>query len=369
MKNSMLSYFLKYFEYKNDPKYISNKDINEFFIKHGHNISFDDFIAIRDFFIIELNATRYVFNKLGKNYEKNKRKSDAQSNSLSIKPIDPPGIELCRERMVLKRFSRRTIKTYLGSLRRANGWFRANLNVSLDRINSEHARKFFLVLIEDLKLSASTVRLYRSSLLFYSESVEKKTLDLSFLEGMKSGRHLPSIVSRAEISQILECIKNIKHRTMIGMLYASGLRLSELVSLRVCDVNLDEMVIHVRQGKGRKDRITVFSESLVPGLDYCMQGKGTLDYVFTTNHDINAVRQRHISGRTVQKILENAVKRAGINKNVTPHDLRHSFATHLLNNGISLRHIQMLLGHKNISTTTIYTRVSNPVLKGIKSPL
>ena len=127
---------------------------------------------------------------------------------------------------------------------------------------------------------------------------------------------------------------------MIGLLYASGLRLSELITLRVRDIDLNELIIYVRQGKGRKDRITIFSQSLVRGLQYCMYNKSGMEFIFTTDHDVNLKKQRHISGRTVQKILEQALKRAGISKHVTPHDLRHSFATHLLENGISLRHIQ-----------------------------
>jgi integrase/recombinase XerD len=176
-------------------------------------------------------------------------------------------------------------------------------------------------------------------------------------------------LSRDEISSLLDSIKNVKHRTMIGLLYASGLRLSELINLRVADINLNELTIHVKWGKGRKDRITVFSRALTEGLCFCIQGKGADDFVFTSSLDNGREKVRHISARTVQKVLDAAIEKAGILRKATPHDLRHAFATHLLESGISLRHIQLLLGHKNITTTTIYTKVAQPAIKGIRSPL
>ncbi len=366
MENKVLKALLEQYRYKNHPKYISNNDIENFFSENKDRITREDYLAVKTYFLETLGLSRYIFTTLEKQF------SDVPSPGQSAHPVlyqDPPGLDRCRQQMVLKRYSKRTIKTYIGAIKRAHNWFMSEMNKPLNRVTTEDARKFFLVLMEDMKVSTSLVRIYRSSIQFYFFTVANRSLDLSFLEGLKDNRHLPNIVSRREITIILNNITNTKHKTMIGLLYASGLRLSELVSLRVQDVDLDELILRVREGKGRKDRITIFSESLIEGLQYCMRGKDPTAYVFTTAQDVNAEKKRHVSGRTVQKVLESAVERAGLRRRITPHDLRHSFATCLLENGISIRHIQMLLGHKNIATTTIYTKVASPVLKGIRSPL
>ena len=271
-----------------------------------------------------------------------------------------------KEVMVLRRYSPRTVKTYLGALRRAHRWFVENRGKAVNEIGAADAKEYFLALMEGRGLSPSMVRITRFALAFYLGNVAGRVLDFGFLDGMKNDRHLPTVLSREEIARMLSMTRNVKHRTMLGLLYAAGLRLSELVGLRVRDVDLEGLIIHVKMGKGRKDRITVFSQSLVEDLRRCMAGKGAADFVFTP---AAGEGDTHISGRTVQKVLETALARAGIAKKATPHDLRHAFATHLLENGISIRHIQLLLGHKNISTTTIYTKVAHPALKGIKSPL
>ena len=366
MKNTALQRLLQKYVSKNNPKYISNDEIEEFFKENKDSISPDEFQEITIYFTGTLGVSRYVLKKYENVFSPGTTISSSKTNRQNE---DVPGMERFREALALKRYSRRTVTAYTGALRRAHNWFRAELDISIDRISSEDARKFFLVLIEQIGVSNSMVRIYRYSILFYWNNILKRPLNLDFLEGLKNSRRLPEVLSHEEIERILAGIKNIKHRTMIGILYASGLRLSEMITLRVCDVDMESLVIHIRQGKGKKDRISVFSESLLKGLEYCMAGKGTLDYVFTTSLDINSSKKRHISSRTVQKVLHRAVENAGIKKHVTPHAFRHAFATHLLERGISLRHIQMLLGHKNISTTTIYTNVARPALKGIKSPL
>ena len=366
MENKILADLLSQYRYKNHPKFISNNDIENFFTGNRDRITREDFLEVKKHFIETLGLSRYVFTKLESQF------TDTPSPGQSAHPVlheDPPGLDRCRQQMVLKRYSQRTIKTYTGAIKRAHNWFMSEINKPLNKITTEDARKYFLVLMEEMQVSTSFVRIYRSSIQFYFLTVVNRSLDLSFLEGLKNNRHLPNIVSRREITLIMDSITNTKHKTMIGLLYASGLRLSEMVSLRVQDVDLNELIIRVREGKGRKDRITIFSESLIEGLQYCMRGKEPGAYVFTTAQDVNAEKKRHVSGRTVQKVLETAVKRVGLRRRITPHDLRHSFATCLLENGISIRHIQVLLGHKNIATTTIYTKVAHPVLKGIRSPL
>ncbi len=365
MSNRMLEILLKEYGYKGDPKYISNKEIEDFFKEYYSTITGNDYRAIKKYFLQDLGVPRYVFTKLEGHFQKG-----PQTGPQSIQGSgDPPRSGEFREVMVLKRYSPRTIKAYMGALTRANKWFLSIISKPVDCINADDARKFFLELIDDRGLSPSLVRICRSSLKLYFSRVIRRPLDLSFLQGMKSARHLPSVVTRNQIIKILDTITNIRHRTMIGLLYASGLRLSELISLRVADLDLESLTIHVRGGKGRKDRITIFSRSLEDGLRFCMLGKEAKAYIFTPVHDSHPGTRKHISGRTVQKVLENAVNKSGILRRLTPHDLRHCFATHLMENGVSIRYIQSLLGHKNVSTTAIYTKVSRPELRQIKSPL
>ncbi len=365
MSNRMLDMLLKEYGYKGDPKYISNKDIEDFFKEYSSTITVNDFRAIKKYFLQDLGVPRYVFTKLEGHFQKGPQAGPQPIQGAG----SPPRSGEFREVMVLKRYSPRTIKAYMGALGRANKWCLSNTGKPIDCITAADARKFFLELIDDRGLSPSLVRICRSSLKLYFSRVLRRTLDLSFLEGMKSPRHLPSVATRNQIMKILDSISNTRHRTMIGLLYASGLRLSELVSLRISDLDLESLTIHVRGGKGRKDRITIFSRSLEEGLRFCMLGKSAKDFIFTPVHYSEPGSQKHISGRTVQKVLENAVKKAGLSLHLTPHDLRHCFATHLMENGISIRYIQNLLGHKNISTTTIYTKVAKSGLVKVKSPL
>ncbi len=162
---------------------------------------------------------------------------------------------------------------------------------------------------------------------------------------------------------MIDCTSNLKHRTLLAITYAAGLRVSETVRLRVQDIDLNGLTVTVRQGKGKKDRLTVFSAVLAPEIQKCMVGKEGSDYLFASE------RGGRLVEATAQKVFYQAMRRVGIIKPATFHSLRHSFATHLLENGTDVRFVQELLGHANIRTTQIYTHVTNPSLKNIKSPL
>lgn len=177
-------------------------------------------------------------------------------------------------------------------------------------------------------------------------------------------RRLPTVLARADVRRLLATIRNPKHRSIVTLLYSAGLRVSEVVRLRPEDLDEVRRLIHIRGGKGRKDRYTILAEVasievkryIEPGLE------GPWLFPSTQPH-------RHISTRTVQQIVESARVRAGITKRVTAHTLRHSFATHLLEAGTDLRYIQELLGHTSSRTTEIYTHVSQTALGRIRSPL
>jgi site-specific recombinase XerD len=171
------------------------------------------------------------------------------------------------------------------------------------------------------------------------------------------------VLSKKEIIEILKQIKNPKHKLIIALSYTAGLRVSEVTNLKVMDMNLEELTIHIKDAKGKKDRLTIFSEKIKLPLQKLITLKNKNDFIFESE------RGGKLSERTVQMIFEKALKRSGIKKDASFHSLRHSFATHLLENGTDVRYVQELLGHQNIRTTQIYTKVTNPSLKNIKSPL
>ena len=158
---------------------------------------------------------------------------------------------------------------------------------------------------------------------------------------------------------------NLKHRVLVAFMYGSGLRVSEAVRVRVGDVRLNEMVVYVKRGKGKKDRLTLLSKELVDEVKQLRATKGPRQFLFESSH--RAGRPMHV--RTAQNVFKTALRRSGVEKDASCHDLRHSFATHLLERGVDIRVIQKLLGHKNIKTTMIYTQVAKPVLRQVKSPL
>jgi len=174
---------------------------------------------------------------------------------------------------------------------------------------------------------------------------------------------LPVVLAREEIETILQQITNAKHRMLITLSYGAGLRVSEAVNMKAGDVDFARGVITVRQGKGRKDRQTLLPEKLINDLRNLIAGKRPDEYLFESQQGGN------LTTRTAQLVFDHGLQKSGINKKATFHSLRHSFATHLLENGVDVRYVQELLGHKNIRTTQLYTQVSGNALKNIKSPL
>ncbi|MBU3965183.1 tyrosine-type recombinase/integrase, partial [Patescibacteria group bacterium] len=174
---------------------------------------------------------------------------------------------------------------------------------------------------------------------------------------------LPVVLSRSEIEKIINSIENRKHKLLISLSYGAGLRVSEAINLKIKDINSEELTIHLKNAKGSRDRITIFPEKLKADLHEFFALRNMNDYVFASE------RGGKLTERTAQKIFEIAMKKAKIGKDATFHSLRHSFATHLLENGVDIRYVQELLGHQNIRTTQLYTKVTNLNIRKIKSPL
>lgn len=179
----------------------------------------------------------------------------------------------------------------------------------------------------------------------------------------KRHKRIPIVLSKSEIQQVIASIFNSKHRLMIALSYGSGLRVSEVTSIKVADIDWERNVVVVRAGKGAKDRLTLLPESLRIELQKLTSMKDGNEYVFESE------RGGKLNSRTPQIVFARALKKTGIKKSATFHSLRHSFATHLLENGVDIRYIQGLLGHASIATTQIYTKVANTALIQIRSPL
>ncbi len=207
-----------------------------------------------------------------------------------------------------------------------------------------------------------TLNQYHSAYKLYVTKIQKKPWNTPFPYA-KRHKKLPVVLSREEIAKIIEVTKNNKHRLMITLAYGAGLRVSEVVELRVGDLDLGQLSMVIREAKGGKDRISLIPEKLVNELQNVITGKRGEEYL------LESERGGKLTTRTAQTVFARSLKLSGIKKAATFHSLRHSFATHLLENGVDVRHIQVLLGHASISTTQLYTKVMNPQIKNIRSPL
>ncbi|MBN2459711.1 tyrosine-type recombinase/integrase [Candidatus Woesearchaeota archaeon] len=258
----------------------------------------------------------------------------------------------------IRGFSQETVKAYT----RHNAAFLGFISKPAEAVAEDDIKSYLAYLISDKKLSSSSVALTRSSLLFFYNQV----LGKGFL-GIKTPkitRNPPAVLSKDEIKRLIDACLNDKSRLLVQLLYSSGLRVSECLNLRVEDVDFSEKVCIVKQGKGRKDRATLLSDALAASIRAFMEKEK-----LSSGMVFSGKKRGSLTARNVQKIVSGAARRAGIKKVVTPHKLRHSFATHLLDSGVSIRVIQELLGHSNLQTTQIYTQVSKEHLRNVKSPL
>ncbi|MFZ3383029.1 MAG: site-specific tyrosine recombinase/integron integrase [Candidatus Methanoperedens sp.] len=258
----------------------------------------------------------------------------------------------------LRGFSKQTSKMYLFYNRK----FLEFIKKDPDEIMDDDIKEFLASKMSDDSLSNSSVALIKAALkFFYSDMLGK---NMSLIKTPKASKELPVVLSREEIRKLIDNTENIKHKLLIELLYSSGLRLSECINLQYSNLDLNDGIGWVRLGKGAKDRIFIISELFRKDLLAYMEktganGKG---YIFSVNG-------RKMSPRGLQHAIKVSTERAGIEKPVHVHTLRHSFATHLLENGVDIRKIQKLLGHSNLQTTQIYTQVSSEEIKKIKSPL
>jgi integrase/recombinase XerD len=255
------------------------------------------------------------------------------------------------ENLTLKNYSKQTIKSYLSHVK---NYLKFTQNKG---INFESAKNFLLVKISENKPASVGHKVF--ALKYFFREILNQDLNLP---NPKRNKTLPDILTIEEVRRIIDSISNIKHKLILKLLYGCGLRVSEVTNLRVRDVNFEEELIKIRLAKGKKDRFVKIPNSLKNELTH---------YVMLINVEILFPSQRgsKLTKKTIQKIVQNAARKAEIKKRVYPHLLRHSFATHLLEQGTDLRVIQKLLGHSDVRTTQIYTQISQASIKKVRSPL
>lgn len=272
-----------------------------------------------------------------------------------------PGLfEVFEKEMKIRNYSPKTIKSYLGVLRAFVRYFHPRHPREL---SAQDFHDYLYHLIETELVSSSTIDQTISALKFLYNVLYKRNINCSELPRPKKESKLPVVLSKEEIQRLLNATPNSKHRLMLECMYGSGLRISEVCHLQVQDINLEQLTIFVRGGKGRKDRVTILSPKTATKLSLFIKDKAGSDYVFPSEQG------GHLSERSLQKVFQRSLIASRLQKsNATPHSLRHSFATHLLESGVDIRYIQQLLGHARIETTCIYTKVRNPAIHKIVSP-
>ncbi|MFA7717985.1 MAG: tyrosine-type recombinase/integrase [Candidatus Absconditabacterales bacterium] len=266
-------------------------------------------------------------------------------------------IALLEREMRLRGFSPRTRKSYIGIVREYLMSHGNDIHIA----DAEHV-KAYLLHKEEQGCAPATRNLILNAIKYYYRDVVRSRAPLA-IRGAKEPRSLPVIFSREEIQSILDSTKNQKHRLLLALAYGAGLRVSEVLDLCVHDLDVEQCTMHIKNAKGKKDRISVIPGKIAAEIHMYVADKKGTDLVFPSE------RGGKLSARTAQQILQDAMQRSGIEKKATFHSLRHSFATHLLENGVDVRYVQELLGHQNIQTTQRYTQVTNPMLKNIRSPL
>ncbi|MGW8123258.1 tyrosine-type recombinase/integrase [Roseivirga echinicomitans] len=263
------------------------------------------------------------------------------------------------------RYSDNTIKSYVPLFEEFINHFPKE---DLDALNDRHVMEFSRFLVTERKVSTSYQNQAINSIKFYFEKVLGGRRKLYFVERPRQEQSLPTVCSVEEIQLILSSIKNIKHKAVLSIIYSAGLRISEAINLPIKAIDSDRMQIHIKNAKGKKDRYTILSKTALGLLRVYFKKEKPHYWLF---EGMGSTKEKPVqySSRSIQNILKAALKKTDIKKNVTVHTLRHSFATHLLENGTDLRYIQNLLGHSNPKTTEVYTHITTKGFNQIVSPL
>ncbi|MCH2449344.1 MAG: site-specific integrase [Gracilimonas sp.] len=263
-------------------------------------------------------------------------------------------------RLTLKNYSDSTLRSYLHGLHIFLNYLSVH---EIKEVSPNVLETFFHYCKKELEYSYSMMKQLLASVKFLYEEVLQEEIDFDFTIKMKKPSRIPVVLSVEEVQRFLNSFTNLKHKAIFMLCYSAGLRVGEILNLKLRDIDSDRMQIRIENGKGQKDRYSILSKKVLQLLreyvreyqpnEYLFEGQGGGQY----------------SSSSIQALMRRHKKQCGITKKATPHTLRHSFATHLLDNGTDTRFIQELLGHKHISTTQIYTHVSSRTMKDVKSPI
>lgn len=258
-------------------------------------------------------------------------------------------------------YSPSTQKVYLLYARQ----FAAHFMRSPAEMGADEVRQFLLHRLEERKISRETLRQVRSALRFLYGVTLNRPIEVEWLPPPRRQKPLPVVLSGSEVLALLEAVQLLNHRAILMSMYGGGLRISEACRLRVEDIDSKRMLIHIRNGKGAIDRYTFLAERLLHDLrDYWRHTRPSSGWMFP-----GRTASRHLSTESVRKVFRKATVAAGIKKAVTPHVLRHSFATHLLESGTDVTVVQAVLGHRSLRTTEVYTHISLEHIARTRSPL
>jgi len=263
------------------------------------------------------------------------------------------------DKLELKRYSKNTCKTYISLFEKFINFY---FEINIDSLTEYEIRNYLKKLTLEKK-SDSYINQTINSIKFYYEIVMGMPCRFYSVERPRKKERLPEVLSKEEIVKMIASTENSKHKCIIGLLYSAGLRKGELLNLKISDIDSKRMVIRVKNGKGGKDRLTLLSKNILEQLRNYYKVYEPKNFLFEGS------KGGMYSRTSIDQIIKRSAKNAGIRKRITPHTLRHSFATHLLENGTNLRHIQILLGHNSTKTTEIYTKVATNHLQVLKNPL
>jgi integrase/recombinase XerD len=264
-----------------------------------------------------------------------------------------------------RNYSPETTRGYIHAIKQFADYF----GKSPEKLGAEEIRQFQLHLLKEKKLAPGTVEGRMSALRFlYKKTLKRRDIAYDDLVFPKVPRKLPVVLSPDEITSIIEAAPNLMHRTILMLLYATGIRRAEAALLKVSDVDSERMVIHIQLGKGSRDRDVPMTPKLLEALRQYWRWKHPKVYLFPSTEGHRG-EERPISDKTVWYACKEAAARAGIKKRIGPHTLRHSFATHLMEAGTDLRTIQLLMGHAHLEDTTVYLQLSQRHLRAAPNPL
>jgi len=263
-----------------------------------------------------------------------------------------------------RNYAQTTAEAYIHALKEFAGYFRR----PPDRLGPKEISHFQLHLLRDRGLSPQTVKQHIAAVRFFFVHTLKRHYPPSEFRYPKTPRRLPIILSKDEVKRMIDAATTLLHRTLLMILYSTGMRRAEVTRLKISDIDSERMVIHIRQGKGSRDRDVPLSPKLLETLREYWRWKKPREYLFPGEAK-NGSKGEHLTSKAVYHAVKGAARRAGIQKNVGPHTLRHSFATHLLESGADLRTIQLILGHASLNHTTVYLHLSQRHLRACPNPL